>query len=97
MHKRWLKWSDYEERSLELYLRGELETRQLLAERIGRSTRAVKDKLRRRGKRRNPWKRWTEEETRAAAQRNLEALPGRSIGSIKQRLRRCKANAQTSR
>ena len=93
--KRWTKWSQWEERSLrELYDPFWI-TRATIAERIGRSPRAVKDKIRREGLKKLQWRLWTEEEKKkllALGNRYrprtayTEAFPGRTYDAIKIKL-----------
>ena len=71
-------------------------TRELVAERLGRSPRAVKDKLRRDKLQKQKWKRWSEEENKLLLEMGKKrwwprsaytsAFPGRSYGSIKRHL-----------
>lgn len=93
--KRWTKWSKYEEKILTLYDPFWI-TRADIAERIGRSPRAVQDKLFRMRKNLNGWRKWTPEEEKLLlemgrkahwrASHYLGAFPGRSYASIKRHL-----------
>ena len=91
---RW--WTPRERHVLDLYLKGQIVGRDLLSERINKSTRAIRDKITRLGVRRNKYRPWTtDDDARLLRMGRIKwrprseytsAFPGRTYGAIKKRL-----------
>jgi len=99
MSKRWSPWDKWESRAFNLYLSGAIESRAMLAERIGRSIGAVRSRVTRHKKCRRPIPPlWTPEDDALLLEMSrirwrvrgeyLDAFPGRTYRAIKRRLHR---------